>query len=102
MQISREQARFHAWFCGVVGARRILEVGTYLGLSATAFAQAIGPGGHIDTVEIDPEHADIAERWFRTGRSPEPITGRRGGALCRAPHLHLPHPLRFLDAGKPD
>src|SRR5258708_14719712 len=85
MQISREQARFHAWFCGVVGARRILEVGTYLGLSSTAFAQAIGPGGHIYTLEIDPQHADIAESWFRTGGSSPPHTLHPRSAPAEVP-----------------
>src|SRR5258708_32973675 len=102
MQISREQARFHAWFCGVVGARRILEVGTSLGLSATAFAQAIGPGGHIDTVEIDPEHADIAESWFRTGGISDRITVHRGAALEVVPNLAGPYDLCFLDGAKED
>ena len=102
MQISREQARFHAWFCRLIGARRILEVGTYLGLSATAFAQAIGPDGHVDTVEIDPEHADIAEGWFRTGRISDRITVHRGPALEVVPTLPGPYDLCFLDGAKQD
>ncbi len=102
MQISREQARFHAWFCRLVGAQRILEVGTYLGLSASAFAQAMGPGGHVDTVEIDPEHADIAEGWFRTGGISDRITVHRGAALEVVPSLAGPYDLCFLDGAKQD
>src|SRR5258708_31482834 len=65
MQISREQARFHAWFCRLIGARRILEVGTYLGLSAAALAQAIRPDGPGATVEPQPAPAFIVGGWFR-------------------------------------
>ena len=102
MQISREQANFHGWLCRVTGVKRILEVGTYLGLSATAFAQAIGPDGHVDTVEIDPEHADIAEGWFRSGGLAGRITVHRGPALEVVPRLDGPYDLCFLDGAKRD
>src|ERR1700716_1287428 len=57
MQISREQVRFNAWICRLIGARRVLEVGTYLGLAAAGFAQALPDDGPVDTVEISDEHA---------------------------------------------
>src|ERR1035437_8305043 len=57
MQISREQVHFHGWLCRLIGARRILEVIISLGLSATTLSQAKPAEGHVDTVEIDPEHA---------------------------------------------
>jgi predicted O-methyltransferase YrrM len=102
MQISREQARFHAWLCRLIGAQKILEVGTYLGLSAVAFAQAIPSGGHIDTVEIEPEHADIAEGWFAKGGLSGKITVHRGAALDVVPGLGGPYDLCFLDGAKTD
>ena len=102
MQISREQARFNAWICRLIGARRILEVGTYLGLSAVAFAQAIPADGHVDTVEISDEHADIAEGWFRQGGLADRITVHRGAALDLVPHLEGPYDLCFIDAAKRD
>ena len=102
MQISREQARFNAWICRLIGARRILEVGTYLGLSAVAFAQAIPADGHVDTVEISDEHADIAEGWFRQGGLADRITVHRGAALDVVPHLEGPYDLCFIDAAKRD
>lgn len=102
MQISREQVHFHSWLCRLIGARRILEVGTYLGLSATAFAQAIPAEGHVDTVEIDPEHAEIAEGWFATGGLSDKITVHRGAALDVVPGLRGPYDLCFLDGAKQD
>ena len=102
MQISFEQVAFHGWLCRLVGARRILEVGTYLGLSAAAWAQAVGPEGHVDTVELEAEHADIAEGWFREGDLDRRITVHRGAALDVVPGLAGPYDICFLDGAKVD
>ena len=100
MQISFEQVAFHAWLCRLIGARRVLEVGTYLGLSSAAFAQAMGPEGHVDTVEFEPEHADIAEEWHRKGGLQERISVHRGAGLDVVPKLAGPYDLCFLDGDK--
>ncbi|HEY8740084.1 MAG TPA: O-methyltransferase [Candidatus Dormibacteraeota bacterium] len=102
MQISFEQVRFHGWLCRLLGARRVLEVGTYLGLSASAFALAMGPEGHVDTVEVSDEHADIAEGWFREGGIDGRVTVHRGPALEVVPGLTGPYDLCFLDGAKVD
>jgi predicted O-methyltransferase YrrM len=102
MQISREQVRFNAWLCRLIGAKTVLEVGTYMGLSAVAFAQALPPDGHVDTVEISDEHADIAEGWFREGGLTERITVHRGAALDVVPRLHGLYDVCFIDAAKRD
>ena len=90
MQISLEQVVFHGWLCRLIGARRVLEIGTYLGLSGAAFALAMGEVGHVDTVEIDAEHADIAEGWFRTGGIADRISVHRGPATSVVPRAQGP------------
>jgi caffeoyl-CoA O-methyltransferase len=102
MQISLEQAALQAWLCRLIGARRVLEVGTYLGLSAAAFALALPEDGHVDTVEIDAEHADIAEAWFQRGGIAAKVTVHRGPAMEVVPNLTGPYDLCFLDGHKPD
>ena len=102
MQISFEQVAFHSWLVRFIGATRILEVGTYLGLSGAAFALAMGDQGHLDTVEIDPEHADIAEGWFREGGIADRVTVHRGPALEVIPSLQGPYDMVFLDGAKID
>jgi predicted O-methyltransferase YrrM len=102
MQISLEQVVFHAWLCRLIGARQVLEVGTYLGLSAAGFALAIGEQGHVDTVELETEHADIAEAWFRQGGIAGRIAVHRGQALDVVPRLRGPYDLCFLDGAKRD
>ena len=102
MQISLEQVAFHGWLVRLLGARAVLEVGTYLGLSGSAFAQAMGPGGHLDTVEISDEHADIAEGWFKQGGIADRVTVHRGAALDIVPGLSGPYDMCFLDGAKVD
>ncbi len=54
-----------------IGAKRFLEVGTGLGYTAALMAEAGGPESHVDTIEIDPVHADLAEAELgKRGLSP--------------------------------
>src|SRR5689334_8412498 len=45
-----------------VKARRVLELGTYVGYSALRIARKLPQGGHLYTVEFSPANADIARR----------------------------------------
>src|SRR2546430_1636314 len=45
-------------------AREVVEVGTLAGYSAITMARALPPNGHVRTIEIEPKHADFAERWI--------------------------------------
>lgn len=56
----------------MVGAKRILEVGTLGGYSGIHFARALPEDGKLVTLELDPHHADVARRNFeRAGVSPK-------------------------------
>ena len=45
-----------------IGATRFLEIGTAMGYTSALMVDAVGPAGHVETIESDPWHADIAER----------------------------------------
>lgn len=47
-----------------VGAKRILEVGTLGGYSGIHFTRALPEDGKLVTLEIDPHHAEVAQRNF--------------------------------------
>lgn len=49
----------------LLGAKHVLEVGCGLGYSAGWMAQAVPPGGRVETVENVPEHAALAQSNFR-------------------------------------
>ncbi|HEV3232242.1 MAG TPA: O-methyltransferase [Candidatus Dormibacteraeota bacterium] len=101
MQISFEQVALHGWLCRLVGARRILEVGTYFGLSAAGFALA-APDCRVDTVELEAEHAEIARGWLREAGVAERVTVHLGPALEVLPGLAGPYDVCFLDGDKAD
>ena len=52
--------------------RRVLEIGTFSGHSALAMAGALPDDGHIDTCEISPKHAEVAQRYFDCSPFGEP------------------------------
>jgi caffeoyl-CoA O-methyltransferase len=57
IQVSAEVGRLLQVLLATVGARRVLEVGTLGGYSAIWMARALPPGGHLTTLEVDPERA---------------------------------------------
>src|SRR5829696_8868542 len=44
----------------LVGAAKVVEVGTLVGYSALHIARALAPGGRLWTIEYEPRHAEIA------------------------------------------
>lgn len=56
------QGRFLELMIRVSGSRRVLELGTLGGYSTIWMARAVGAGGRVVTLELDPRHAEIAQR----------------------------------------
>jgi caffeoyl-CoA O-methyltransferase len=48
----------------LVGAKRILEIGTLGGYSGIQLARALPEDGKLITLELDPHHAEVAHRNF--------------------------------------
>jgi len=68
MQIAPEQGAFMALLVQLIGARRILEIGTFTGYSSTAMALAMPPDGRIVCCDVSREWTDIARRaWADAG-----------------------------------
>ena len=51
----------------ISGARRILELGTFTGYSATCMASALPADGHLDTLELNDELEDLILEGFEKG-----------------------------------
>jgi caffeoyl-CoA O-methyltransferase len=83
-----------------IGARRVLELGTYSGYSAISMAAALPPGGHIDTCEVDETHAAVAQRYIEEAGYADRITIHLGPALETIARLEGDFDLVFIDADK--
>jgi caffeoyl-CoA O-methyltransferase len=94
------EARFLELLVHASGAQRVLEVGTYSGYSAISMAAALPEGGHIDTCEIQPEHAEVALRYIRRAGYTDRITVHLAPALETIDRLDGPFDLVFIDADK--
>ncbi len=88
----------------LVGARRILEIGTLGGYSTIWLARALVPGGKLVTLEFDPKHAAVAEKNIAHAGFSEMVDIRVGKALDSLPVIESegggPFDLVFIDADK--
>jgi caffeoyl-CoA O-methyltransferase len=94
------EGRFLEMLIWVSAARRVLEVGTYSGYSALSMAAALPAGGHIDTCEIDEQHAAVARRYIEQSPHADRITVHVGPALETIERLEGDFDFVFIDADK--
>ncbi|MDP9258161.1 MAG: O-methyltransferase [Actinomycetota bacterium] len=100
IQVSAEAGRLLALLVRAAGATRVLEVGTLFGYSGIWMARELGPGGHMDTIEIEKMHADAAEHWFERAGLADRVTVHRGAGLDLLARLPGPYDVAFIDADK--
>ncbi|GAA4776330.1 O-methyltransferase [Actinomycetospora chlora] len=84
----------------LAGARRVLEVGTLGGYSTIWLARAVGPGGLVTTLEIDPHHAEVARSCVDAAGIGDRVEILLGPALESLPTVAGPVDLVFVDADK--
>jgi len=100
--IAPAQASFMRVLLTLARARDVVEVGTLAGYSAIAMARALPPDGKVRTIELEPKHADFAERWIARSDVAGKIEVLRGAGLEVLPRLpDLSADAAFLDADKP-
>lgn len=80
-QIAPEQGQFMALLVQLLGARQILEVGTFTGYSALCMAQAMGEQGRMICCDLPGAYNTIAERYWHEAGVRERIELRLGPAL---------------------
>jgi predicted O-methyltransferase YrrM len=105
MQISPEQGHFLAFLIRLVGARRVLEVGTYTGYSSICMALAMPPDGRIVACDNSKEWTDVARRYWAKAGLAERIEFRLGSAVDLLPDLikeGQEFDFIFVDANKED
>jgi len=104
IQVSPMHGRMLYLFARLLGAFRILEIGTLAGYSTLCMAKALPEGGRVVTLEFDPEHAKVARANFKAAGLAQRIDLRLGRAADTLPVLAAESPapfdLFFIDADK--
>jgi caffeoyl-CoA O-methyltransferase len=83
-----------------MGARRVLELGTFTGFSALVMATALPDDGQLITCDVDPDATAIAREFWARSPHGHKIELRLGPALETIKTLEGPFDLVFMDADK--
>ncbi|KAJ3491486.1 hypothetical protein NLG97_g5583 [Lecanicillium saksenae] len=99
--ISNLQGQFQTFITRAVGAKRVLEIGAFVGYSAMVWANAVGKDGKVTTLEFQAEYAEAARAAFKANGI-ENVEVIEGDALETLAKLSPdePYDLIFIDAQK--
>lgn len=100
--VSATQGKMLALFARMVGAKRILEIGTLGAYSTIWMARALPDGGKVVTIEFNIKHAETARRNIDRADLSGVIDLHVGKALDVLPTLTAPFDMIFIDADKPN
>jgi predicted O-methyltransferase YrrM len=105
INVTPTQGKLLWLFARLLGARKILELGTLGGYSTIWLGRALPAGGRLITLEADPKHAKVARANLSRAGLLELVDLRLGPALELLPRLATeevaPFDLIFIDADKP-
>jgi caffeoyl-CoA O-methyltransferase len=94
------EGRFLELLVHGLGARRVLEIGTFTGYAALSMAAALPEDGRLDTCDIEPEHVEVARRYISRSPHAAKITIHLGPALDTIAQLDGDFDFVFIDADK--
>ncbi|HSJ29470.1 MAG TPA: O-methyltransferase, partial [Acidimicrobiia bacterium] len=99
-----EQGRLLHLLVKLTGATRLLEIGTFTGMSALWMARALPPDGHLLCLDVSEEWTGIARRYWARAGVDHLIDLELGPALdtLRAMTPEPAFHLAFIDADKPN
>lgn len=102
MQIAREQGAFMTLLARAIGARRMIEIGTFTGYSALCLARALPADGTLVCCDLNEDWTAIARRHWQAAGVADRIELRLGPALDTLRSLPCDPviDLTFIDADK--
>ena len=84
IQVGRGEGALLGMLLRLAGAREVVEVGTLAAYSTIHLARAVGPTGHVWSIEYDMKHAGVAREVKRAAQA---RAHRRSAFLSRRPRL---------------
>ncbi len=100
MLTGRIEGRMLKMLAHLLGAKRILEIGTFSGYSALSMAEALPDDGSLFTCDEDPVAIAVAKKYFAESPHGKKITLLEGPALESIKSLAGPFDMAFIDADK--
>jgi len=100
MTTGRIEGRFLKLLAQLIGAKRILEIGTFGGYGTLSMAEALPKDGTLITCDIDPPAIAFAKRYFAQSEHGHKITLLEGPALDSLKTLSGSFDMAFIDADK--
>lgn len=102
MQVGRVEGTLLKLLVAMIGARRVLEIGTFTGYSGLCMAEALPDDGELITCDRDPEATRVARAFFDRTPHGKKITIKLGDALETVRGLPAEPTLdmAFIDADK--
>lgn len=100
IMLQAEEAAFLQMMAAVSGAEVIVEIGSLGGYSGIWMARALPDDGKLITIEIDPEHAEVARRHFDLAGLAHKVELMEGNAHEVLPSIshRSPFDMLFIDA----
>lgn len=97
-----EEGRFLQFLAAASGSQHALEIGTLGGYSGTWILRGLRPAGRLITLELEPDHAEVAREHFRYAGMEDRVEVRVGNAhdLLQGLVQDGPFDFVFIDAEK--
>ncbi|WP_287129310.1 O-methyltransferase [Candidatus Cyanaurora vandensis] len=102
IQIAPTEGKLLALLLKLIGAKKVVELGTLSGYSGLWLAGALPEDGHLWTFEYDPKHAAVAQGVFQRAGLAQRVTVLVGAALANLSIIEdqAPFDAVFIDADK--
>jgi predicted O-methyltransferase YrrM len=100
IEVTPTQGKLLHLLARMVGARRILEIGTLAGYSTIWLARALPEDGRLLSLELDPHYAAVARSNLERAGLADRVEVRVGPALATLEQIDESFDMVFIDADK--
>jgi caffeoyl-CoA O-methyltransferase len=101
MMVGDVEGRFLEFLVRLIGARRVVELGTFTGYSSLSMARGLPEGGRVYSLDVNEKTTAVAKRYAEEAGLADRIDYRVGSSgLELLAELDGPFDLVFIDADK--